>query len=96
MQTNYIISKWITKMNKNLVIVLVAFAVTACTGKENKLEKALREAKNNRSELLNVLDHYKNDSLKLKAAEFLIENMPGRVAYHYKYIDSIQELKKNG
>lgn len=81
-------------MNKIVSFLIVAVVITSCTGKMNKLEEALEKAKNNRSELLKVLDYYKSDSLKRKAAEFLIENMPGRIAYHYKYIDSIQELKK--
>lgn len=81
-------------MNKIIILLIVIFATTACTSKMNKLEEALEKAKNNRSELLKVLDYYQGDSLKRKAAEFLIENMPGRIAYHYKYIDSIQELKK--
>lgn len=83
-------------MNKIIILLIVIFATTACTSKMNKLEEALEKAKNNRSELLKVLDYYQGDSLKRKAAEFLIENMPGRIAYHYKYIDSIQELKKSG
>ena len=81
-------------MNKIISLLIVFFAITACTNNMSKLEEALEKAKKNRSELLKVLEHYKNDSLKRKAAEFLIENMPGRIAYHYKYIDSIQELKK--
>lgn len=34
-------------------------------------------AGNNQIELQKVLDHYRNDKQKLKAARFLIENMPG-------------------
>jgi hypothetical protein len=48
------------------------------------LEEALRFAGENRSELEKVLAHYSsdpNDSLKYRAAVFLIENMPG----HYSY-----------
>lgn len=50
----------------------------------NDLEKALDYAKENRGELVLVLNHYKKtpkDSLKYKAACFLIENMQ----YHYTY-----------
>lgn len=81
-------------MNRIIAIILAVLTVVACTGRKSKLDEALKEAKSNRSELLKVLEHYKNDSLKLKAAIFLIENMPGYTAYHYKYIDSIQALKK--
>lgn len=45
------------------------------------LEQALIQAGKNRKELEKVLEYYQNDSLKLRAAQFLIENMP----YHYSY-----------
>lgn len=45
------------------------------------LDFALRYAGENRVELEKVLDHYRNDSLKYRAAVFLIGNMP----YHYFY-----------
>ncbi|MCF0185030.1 MAG: discoidin domain-containing protein [Bacteroidaceae bacterium] len=48
------------------------------------LEEALEIAVDNREELEKVLEHYEGDSLKLKAARFLIENMPG----HYSYADT--------
>lgn len=44
------------------------------------LENALEQAGKNRNELFAVLEHYSkspDDSLKLKAAKFLIANMPG-------------------
>lgn len=62
------------------------------------LEKALRLSGKNRKELEKVLYHYssKEDSLKLKAAKFLIENMPGHYSFeseklrdYYDTIDSI-------
>lgn len=45
---------------------------------ENKLDIALKLAEYNKTELQKVIDHYQNpkDSLKLKAAKFLISNMP--------------------
>ena len=42
---------------------------------ENRLENALDLAGENRNELEKVLAHYQKDSLKFKAASFLIENM---------------------
>ena len=55
-----------------------------CIGKkQSELEQALRFAGENRAELEKVLKRYSTniaDSLKYKAAVFLIENMPG---YHY-------------
>lgn len=44
--------------------------------KKISLEQALSFAGENRIELEKVFEHYKNDSLKLKAAEYLITNMP--------------------
>lgn len=54
--------------------------IIACSSNRNKsLEYALQAADKNRDELKSVLNHYKDDSLKLAAARFLIENMP----YHF-------------
>lgn len=56
----------------------------------NKLETALKASKTNRSELEKVLQHYSNnpkDSLKLKAAEFLISNMTYHRSLCGDYID---------
>ena len=62
--------------------------VAACTTEPSPLESALRASGTNRPELEKVLAHYQNDSLKLMAAEFLIENMP----FHFSY--SGKELEK--
>jgi hypothetical protein len=51
-----------------------------------EIENVLRQAGNNRGELKMVLRHYaKNpaDSLKFRAAEFLIVNMPGKYSQYY-------------
>lgn len=54
--------------------------VIACSPNRNEqLEYALQTAGKNREELKSVLNHFKDDSLKLAAARFLIENMP----YHF-------------
>lgn len=60
--------------------------ISACT--KTPLEQALQEAGENRKELEKVLAYYQQDSLKLKAAQYLIENMP----YHYSYVG--EELEK--
>ncbi len=44
-----------------------------------ELEQALKLSGENRNALEAVLGHYKHDSLKYRAACFLIKNMP----YHY-------------
>ncbi|MEY8687458.1 transglutaminase-like domain-containing protein [Bacteroides sp. AN502(2024)] len=57
------------------------------------LEAALQFAKNNRKELQKVLRHYQKnpaDSLKYKAACFLIENMP---FYTYAYGEQLENYK---
>ena len=41
-----------------------------------ELEQALKLSGENRNALEAVLDHYKHDSLKYRAACFLIKNMP--------------------
>jgi uncharacterized membrane protein (DUF2068 family) len=66
---------------KNLYIIVFVFALASCNHHPNYLEHALKAAGTNRPELEKVLAHYKGDTLKYKAAVFLIENMPG----HYSY-----------
>lgn len=66
-------------MNGILKIVkfsIIILCLNACSNNAH-LEYALEYAGDNRGELERVLEHYKNDALKLKAAHFLIENMPG-------------------
>ena len=73
---------------KSLLVFACAFLSAACSDHDGRLETALRLAGDNRAELEKVLVHYsqaKSDSLKYKAARFLIENMPG----HYTLDDPI-------
>jgi hypothetical protein len=68
-------------MKKTGICLSLLILLISCN-KNGQLEEALRFAGNNRGELETVLNYYhKNpsDSLKYKAACFLIENMP----YHY-------------
>jgi hypothetical protein len=73
-----------------LCIVSFLFSMIVSCGYINnnkKIESALEQAKTNRQELEKIIAHYKGkpeDSLKLKAAYFLIENMPG----HFYYINN--------
>ena len=60
----------------------------ACHPEKSRLEEALEAAGGNRSELEQVLEHYRGDSLKSLAAQFLIENMPCH------YADAGKELEK--
>jgi hypothetical protein len=62
-----------------ITYVLITLFVSGCSFYDSNLEKALKLAGDNRSELETVLNHYKHnpaDSLKYKATCFLIENMP--------------------
>ena len=63
---------------RTLTIIVGLLLLVSCK-QEGRLEQALYEAGDNKSELFKVLQHYKKnteDSLKWKAACFLIENMP--------------------
>lgn len=61
------------------------FSCTSESQEEKELEHALEFAAGNRNELEAVLRYYADDSLKLKAAKYLICNMPG----HYSYVDTV-------
>lgn len=77
-----------------IYFILIFFITSACNNYPDKVEKALKLAGENRSELEKVLIHYgqkKEDSLKLKAAEFLISNMP----YYYSLSGSELEIFKS-
>lgn len=73
----------------------VAFSFLSCTNHmQERVVVALNFSKDNKQELEKVLSYYKGQSSKLKAAQFLIANMP----YHYTYIgweiDTLKQLKK--
>lgn len=74
------------------LLVLLASACSMGNLSENKLEAALEFAGDNRGELEKVLEHYRGDSLKLKAAQFLICNMPHYYSYAGSELDSAQAL----
>lgn len=63
---------------KNKVIILIVFFLCACRAIPEKVDEALELAGENRGDLKRVLWHYgwlEQDSLKFRAACFLIENM---------------------
>jgi hypothetical protein len=76
------------------------FAVLTSCKQRNYLEEALVSSGENRPELEKVLAHYQDNPLKLRAAQFLIENMPGHYSYeepneltrYYHEIDSVYEM----
>ncbi len=67
---------------------MILSILTSCAIQKTKgvsLEQALSMAGENRAELEKVLEYYKNDSLKLEAARFLIRNMPFHCKHPKKY-----------
>lgn len=75
------------------IFYLILFYLTGCSffAEETPLETALRVAQHNRKELEKVLNQYAvnpNDSFKLAAARFLIENMPYYYYYEGKPLDN--------
>lgn len=60
-----------------IIILICLLCLNACSN-DSLLEQVLTYADFNRPELEKVLTHYKHDSLKYRAACFLIENMPGK------------------
>jgi hypothetical protein len=99
-------------VSKDITVFFIAgllfFAMVSCNNnKDNSsFKKALNQAGTNKPELLKVIGHYKKDpldSLKLRAARFLIENMPGHFSYdstnldHYRpVIDTVNSMKSRG
>lgn len=80
---------------KALFAIIIISLLTACQSKTDKrLEQALHLAGENRNELEKVLEHYKNDTLKLKATKFLIVNMPGHTGYDPAIIPVLQPVYK--
>lgn len=63
---------------KSYIGLFILFLICSCN-KSEQHKFALQTSQKNRVELYAVLRHYKNDSLKLHAAQFLIKNMP----YHF-------------
>lgn len=94
----------VSKLFPKLVITFVLFLLFySCSGNSN-LERALALSGDNRLELEKVLEHYRkspSDSLKLKAAKFLIEHMDAHYFFtspelenYYHALDSIYSLNK--
>jgi hypothetical protein len=79
-----------SKRTLSIGIFFLLFTIS-CKRTPNYLEEALLFAGENRPELEKVLQHYSvdpKDSLKYKAAVFLIENMPGHYSYRNEaYLD---------
>lgn len=76
------------KSLSGILFFMFFFFSSACSyKKDNPMEEVLKLAGSNRHQLERVLKHYNTfpeDSLKLKAAEFLILNMPGKYSEYYE------------
>lgn len=73
------------------MVFITFLSICSCT--DDALEIALQKAGKNRGEMEKVLEHFHQspkDSLKYRAARFLIENMPGHITYSN---DSINQLR---
>lgn len=90
------------KVIRRFGVCSLCLALVCCQGKGDALERALVLAGDNRAELERVLEFYRDDSLKLDAAKFLITNMPGHYSYADKRVDKYYDevdaalLKKRG
>lgn len=86
-----------------LCIVLLFLSACHLKTTTNGIEDALSLAGDNREELFKVIRHYEEgkDSLKLKAALFLIENMSEKyyptgksIDEYYTFIDSVYQIQQ--
>ena len=79
---------------KSILYIVVLILVASCTSvNDQRLEAALQMAGENRGELEKVLKHYEHDTLKLKAARFLIENMPQHFSYNIPNYERWKDIK---
>ena len=72
-------------MLRFIFYVVCSLCLFASCQKNGHLQTALNHAGDNRVELEKVLRHYEEDTLKLRAAKFLIENMP----YHFSVVEML-------
>lgn len=72
------------------IYIIFLLLLSACTNKVNRLEIALQQAKDNKAELVKVLKYFEGDSLKYRAASFLIESMPYYYSYQGPLLDSVK------
>lgn len=76
-----------------LSVAFLCWFMVSCTY-NHQLERTLKKAGANRTELESVLLHYKNDEKKYKAALFLLENMENCYSEISPMIDSLKMIKR--
>ena len=90
---------------KHTIYILFVLLLVSCQMRivEPGIEEAFSKAGKNRAELLHVLQHYEesSNSLKLRAAQFLLENMADKgyltgrsIEEYYNFIDSVYQIKQ--
>lgn len=94
-----------SKINGNTVfkvILVLSLAILAFTfidkyfinNYSEKVEITIKSAGDNSSEIEEVLNYYEKDTLKYKAAEYLIENMPYHFTKRYEGEEIINQIFK--
>ena len=79
---------------KSISCILVYLCLCSCSSYLDKEVKAALEfALSNKVQLEQVLEHYKGEPLKQKAARYLIANMPYYYSYRGAELDSIKKVK---
>jgi hypothetical protein len=87
---------------KTLVYLCVLFTVAACKPYSYDVKQVLKLAGDNRKELINVLEHYRQtgENEKYKAAEFLIGNMANKYSkqlpkdsYYFTILSKVDSLR---
>ncbi len=82
-------------MPKTCFVFAIALCITACSRYPADVEHALELAGDNRTELEQVLEHYRTrpvDNLKYRAACFLIGNMPGKYSEDPRGVEQYDSL----
>ena len=80
-------------MPKYIFYFITIFAIWGCSRYPADVERVLKFAGDNRAELEKVLNHYSNnpeDSLQLKAAQFMIANMAFHNTLSHAILDSFR------
>jgi hypothetical protein len=75
-------------MMVTLLLLLILLFVSCKASNDKYLEQCLILAGKNRIEFEKVLNHYKNDPLKIEAAKFLIRNMSDEISVFQTYVEN--------
>lgn len=87
--------KQLSNMNKLFSAIIFIFLASCITQADREVESTLAFAGDNRAELERVLEHYKDDAPKLRAARFLIAHMKDSYTHQAPEIDSLKALVRD-